>query len=62
MRSTIDPIKLLARRFASLPPLVRMRITAKLLRWRDENQDAQEAEKQSSSLACSRRKSMVEQF
>ncbi|HEX7997280.1 MAG TPA: hypothetical protein VF528_02595 [Pyrinomonadaceae bacterium] len=62
MRSTVDPIKLLARRFASLPPLVRIKITEKLLRWRDENQEAQAADKQSFSCSSSRRKSMVEQF
>ncbi len=62
MRSTIDPIKLLASRFASLPPLVRMKITERLLRWRDENQEAKEAEKQRVPDACCRRKSLVEQF
>jgi hypothetical protein len=55
MRSTVDPIKLLARRFASLPPLVRIKITEKLLRWRDENQEAQAADKQSFSCSSSRR-------
>ncbi|MGH9944936.1 MAG: hypothetical protein ACRD9R_21515 [Pyrinomonadaceae bacterium] len=31
-----DPVKILARRFASLPPLARMNIAERLLRWRDE--------------------------
>ncbi len=39
--------------------MVRMKITEKLLRWRDENQ---EADRQALSRSCARRKSMVEQF
>lgn len=61
MRGTIDPIKLLARRFASLPPLVRMKITEKLLRWREENQEAQAADTQYRSGSRGS-KSMIEQF
>jgi hypothetical protein len=60
MRSTIDPIKLLAMRFVSLPPLVRMKITAKLLRWRDEHEAAKEPAH--ADCFCSRRKSFPEQF
>lgn len=62
MRSTIDPIKLLARRFASLPPLVRQKIAERMLRWREENQDAKQAGHYAFAHSCLRRKSMVEQF
>jgi hypothetical protein len=61
MRSSIDPVKILARRFVSLPPLVRMKIAEKLLRWREENQEA-ESSHQQPTLARPRRKSLLEQF
>ena len=62
MRSTIDPIKLLASRFVSLPPSVRMKITATLLRWREENPEALETETKLVPYSCLPRKSLVEKF
>jgi hypothetical protein len=61
MRSAIDPIKLLASRFASLPPLARMKVTERLLRWRDERQEANEHE-QRAACSDSRRQSFPEKF
>lgn len=63
MRSTIDPIKLLARRFVSLPPLVRAKVAERMLRWREEEeQETKQAERQCLPYSGSPRKSMVEQF
>ena len=62
MRSN-DAIKILARRFVSLSPHVRMKVGEKLLRWREENQAPNEIGKQSlSTCSCAPKKSFLEQF
>lgn len=55
-----DPVKLLARRFVSLPPQVRLTISGKLLRLQGED----EAVKQSGNARACRntRKTLLEQF
>ena len=60
MKSKNDAIKILARRFVSLPPHIRMKVGEKLLRWREENQALTEFEKQRCS--CAPEKSFLEQF
>lgn len=42
MINSNNSIKTIVRRFVSLPPQIRMEIAAKLLRWRDENDGAEE--------------------
>lgn len=61
MRSSFDPVKILARRFVSLPPLVRMKIAEKLLNRRDENQEATDKHLRAVCFVP-RRKSLLEQF
>ena len=63
MKSSNDAIKILARRFVSLSPHVRMKVGEKLLRWREENCTSKEIERQRvSSLCCAPKKSFLEQF
>jgi hypothetical protein len=61
MRSP-NPVKILAGRFASLPPLVRMEISARLLRWRDENSPPEEKEKPPVACSSAQPKSLIEEF
>ena len=59
MSSLTDPVKILARRFAALPPRVRLAIAEKMLRWRDE----ESKEASTPPYPCGpRRKSLLEQF
>lgn len=60
MSISIRPITILARRFASLPPHIRMEIALKLLRCLDEDQAARETEKDRASAASKR--NFLEQF
>jgi hypothetical protein len=60
MSTLNDPIKILARRFVSLPIQVRIKVAAKLLRLRDENEEAQEIEKHKVSRRPAR--NLLEQF
>lgn len=62
MGGLIDPIKILAGRFVSLSPIVRMEVTGKLLRWREENQQTKQGEQHLIACSCLRRKSFLEQF
>ena len=63
MKSSNDAIKILARRFVSLSPHVRMKVGEKLLRWREENRTSKEIERQRvSALCCAPKKSFLEQF
>jgi hypothetical protein len=57
-----NPVKILAGRFASLPPLVRMEISARLLRLRDENSQPEEYDKHSSACSGVQPKSLIEEF
>ena len=62
MRSN-DAIRILARRFVSLSPHVRMKVGERLLRWREENRTSEGIDKQSVSLlCCAPKKSFLEQF
>jgi hypothetical protein len=58
----INPVKILARRFASLPPLVRMEISARLLRRRDENPQPKEKDNQQAACSGTEQKSLLEEF
>jgi hypothetical protein len=62
MQSTFDPIKTLTRRFVSLPTLVRMQVAAKLLRWREENQETSNDEQRRVPCSCSQPQSFLEKF
>jgi hypothetical protein len=61
MSSLNNSIKILARRFVSLPPHVRVEIASRLLRWREENPSALNAGTQS-LRGCEHDKSFLEQF
>lgn len=60
MNISIRPTSILAGRFASLPPHIRMEVALKLLRWLDEIQAAKEVAKDRASNAS--KKSLLEQF
>lgn len=62
MSNSTGPVKLLARRFASLPPIVRMKISEKLLRWREENEEANRSGKPRARCSCLPQKSLLELF
>lgn len=63
MKSSNDAIKILARRFVSLSPNVRVKVGERLLRWREENQASMETGKPSlSPCSCAPKKSFLEQF
>ncbi len=59
MSSLTDPVKILARRFAALPPRVRLAVAEKMLRWRDE--ESKELSEPRATCGA-RRKSLLEQF
>ena len=61
MKSSNDAIKILARRFVSLPPSVRAQVGEKLLRLREENRASKEIGKPCLSC-CAPEKSFLEQF
>jgi hypothetical protein len=56
-----DPVKRLVRRFVSLPPNVRVRVAANLLRWRDEHEQSERVEGRQGG-GGPRGKSFLEQF
>lgn len=60
MNISIRPISILAGRFASLPPHIRMEVALKLLRWLDKAQAAQEAGDEFAPDAS--KKNLLEQF
>lgn len=63
MINSNNSIKTIVRRFVSLPPHVRMEIAAKLLRWRDENDQAEEDDNEESLHSVSGvRASFLERF
>jgi hypothetical protein len=57
-----NPIKALAHRFVSLPPLVRMKVTKKLLELYSSDQAAREAAQSNDSSRPVTGKSFLEQF
>jgi hypothetical protein len=63
VKSSNDAIKILARRFVSLSPHLRMKVGEKLLRWREENCTSEGINKQRVALLCGApKKSFLEQF
>jgi hypothetical protein len=62
MSNSTGPIKLLARRFASLSPAARMKISEKLLRWREENEEAIKHGKTRAGCSCLHQTSLLEKF
>jgi hypothetical protein len=62
MGNSKDAIRILARRFVSLSPAVRVQIAAKLLRFEEESRTQQETFRQRVSLTDVPKKSFMEQF
>jgi hypothetical protein len=62
MNITMNPIKALAQRYASLPPLVRMKVTKRLLELYSSEQASREVEQSNDSCSRTLRKSFIEQF
>ncbi len=62
MNSSINPIKALAHRFVSLPPLVRMQVSKRLLELYSSEQASGEVGKSGDSSSRTIRKSFLEQF
>ena len=62
INSSTNPIKALAHRFVSLPPLVRMKVTKKLLELYSSDQAAREAGQSNDSSHPVSGKSFLEQF
>jgi hypothetical protein len=62
MNSLNDPVKILARRFVSLPSQVRMEVAGRALRWREEHEVLQEGEERRVHGRRARRKSFLERF
>jgi hypothetical protein len=62
MNSSMNPIKVLAHRFVSLQPLVRMKLTKKLLELYSSEQASREIEQPAASCCQTPRKSFLEQF
>jgi hypothetical protein len=62
MSNARDAIRILARRFVSLSPQIRVQVAAKLLRFGDESQASAETAKKKNSLQGARKKSFMEQF
>ena len=62
MSSSRNAIKVLAQRFVSLQPLVRMRVTKKLLELYSSDEASREIEQSVDSCCRTDRKSFIEQF
>lgn len=62
MGNSKDAIRILARRFVSLSPHLRVRVAAKLLRSGEDDPAQKETLKQKVSSVDERRKSFLEQF
>ncbi len=62
MNSSMNQIKALGRRFVSLPPLVRMTVTKKLLELYSQDQGSRETVQSGDSHPQTLRKSFLEQF
>ena len=62
MNSSMNPIKALVRRFVSLPPEVRMKLSKRLLELYSSEQATREVEKASVSMSRMLRKSFLEEF
>lgn len=62
MSSSINPIKALAHRFVSLPPVVRMKVSKRLLELYSSEQASGEVGKSGGLCSRTSRKSFLEQF
>ncbi len=62
MNNSMNQIKALGRRFVSLPPLVRMTVTKKLLELYSQDQGSRETMQSGDSHPQTLRKSFLEQF
>ncbi len=62
MNSSMNPIKALAHRFVSLPPLVRMQVSKRLLELYGSEQASREVGKSGDSCSLTLKKSFLEQF
>jgi|ERR1044071_108038 hypothetical protein len=62
MNSSINPIKALAHRFVSLPPLVRMQVSKRLLELHSSEQASVEVEPSINMNSRTVKKSFLEQF
>lgn len=62
MNNSMNPIKALAHRFVSLPPLVRMTVSKRLLELYSSEQASGEVEPSGDSRCGTARKSFLEQF
>lgn len=62
MNGTMNPIKALAQRYASLPPLVRMKVTKRLLELYSSEQASREVERSGETCSQTLSKSFIEQF
>ena len=62
MNNSMNQIKALGRRFVSLPPLVRMQVTKKLLELYNQDQGSGETVQSGDSCSLTHRKSFLEQF
>lgn len=62
MSNSMNPIKALAYRFVSLPPLVRMKVSKRLLELYSSEQAAREVELSNNTNRGTVRKSFLEQF
>jgi hypothetical protein len=62
MNSSINPIKALAHRFVSLQPLVRMKLTKKLLELYSSNEASRELEQPGGSCCQTPGESFLERF
>ena len=62
MSNSMNPIKALAHRFVSLPPLVRMTVSKRLLELYSSEQASREVEQSGDSSSRTFRKSFLEQF
>lgn len=54
-----DPVKILARRFASLPTIARLEVAERLLRWREDHQALNEDH---CAASYAHKTSLLEQF
>ena len=62
MINSNNSIKTIVRRFVSLPPHVRMELAARLLRWRDENNESEESNEDNLLSFEGARQSFLERF
>lgn len=62
MNTLNDPVKILARRFVSLPLQIRMKVAGRLLSWRERIEASKDGGKRQVYCRCAPEKSFLEQF